>query len=192
MKKIILILLFLATQFPLFAGEGMWLPLFLEQLNEKDMQAAGMKFTAADIYSVNKSSMKDGVVLFGRGCTAELISPEGLLLTNYHCGFGQIQTHSSVDHDYIRNGFWSQSIKEELPCPGLTVTFIIRMEEVTDQVLHAIPEGASEEIRAASVKVVSEEIRKNAIGNTHYDAQVAIFRYSFGRLTACFYWQVWW
>ncbi|HEX5001250.1 MAG TPA: S46 family peptidase [Bacteroidia bacterium] len=175
MKKILLLLLILANQSPLFAGEGMWLPLFLEQLNEKDMQTAGMKFTAADIYSVNSSSMKDGVVLFGRGCTAELISPEGLLLTNYHCGFGQIQTHSSVDHDYINNGFWSQSMKEEIPCPGLTVTFIIRMEEVTERVLHAIPEGASEAIRAASVKVVSEEISKDAIGNTHYDAQVKSF-----------------
>ena len=87
------------------AGEGMWIPMLLEQLNEKEMTDMGMRITADDIYSINESSMKDAIVLFGRGCTAEIISGEGLLLTNHHCGFGQIQKHSSVEHDYLTDGF---------------------------------------------------------------------------------------
>lgn len=109
------------------ADEGMWLPsLIAERIG--DMQSKGFKLSAEDIYSVNQASLKDAVVLFGSGCTGEVISPEGLLLTNHHCGYGQIQRHSSVEHDYLRDGFWAMSREEELPNKGLTVSFLERME----------------------------------------------------------------
>jgi hypothetical protein len=140
MKKIILslfiILTYLAT--PIFAGEGMWLPLLLKQLNEKEMQAMGMKITAEDIYSINKGSLKDAIVQFGGGCTASLISNSGLLLTNHHCGFSQIQQHSTLEHNYVEDGFWSVSREDERACPGLTVMFIVSMEEVTGDVLKGV------------------------------------------------------
>ena len=134
-KSIIIIVISLFFKFSGMAGEGMWIPMLLEQLNEKEMKAMGMNITAEDIYSVNHSSLKDAIVLFGRGCTAEIISDQGLLLTNHHCGFGAIQRHSSIEHDYLTDGFWAMNQEEELPNPGLTVTLMIRMEEVTDQVL---------------------------------------------------------
>ena len=107
------------------ADEGMWLPSLISQ-RIGDMQEKGFKLNAEDIYSINQASLKDAVVLFGRGCTGELISPEGLLLTNHHCGYGQIQKHSSVEHDYLKDGFWAMSRAEELPNPGLSVSFLER------------------------------------------------------------------
>ena len=111
--------------------EGMWLPMLLNQLNETAMQQKGMKLTAEDIYSVNQSSLKDAIVSFGGFCTGEIISPEGLLLTNHHCGYGQVQAHSSVENDYLTNGFWAMNREQELPNPGLTATFIVRIDDVT-------------------------------------------------------------
>ena len=116
------------------ADEGMWLPSLISERIE-DMQAKGFELSAEDIYSINQASLKDAVVLFGRGCTGELISPEGLLITNHHCGYAQIQQHSSVEHDYLRDGFWAMTREEELPNPGLTVSFLEYMEDVTEQVL---------------------------------------------------------
>ena len=106
------------------ADEGMWLPSLISQ-RIGDMQAKGFRLTAEDIYSINQASLKDAVVLFGSGCTGELISPEGLLITNHHCGYGQIQSHSSVEHDYLRDGFWAMSREEELPNEGLEVRFTV-------------------------------------------------------------------
>ena len=137
------------------ADEGMWLPSLISQ-RITDMQAKGFRLNAEDIYSINEASLKDAVVLFGRGCTGELVSPEGLLLTNHHCGYGQIQKHSSVDHDYLRDGFWAMSRAEELPNKGLTVSFLDRMEDVTDIVLKGYDQSMSEEERAALVKKNSE------------------------------------
>lgn len=117
-----------------YADEGMWLPsLISERIG--DMQSKGFRLSAEDIYSVNQASLKDAVVLFGRGCTGEVISAEGLLLTNHHCGYGQIQKHSSVEHDYLRDGFWAMSREEELPNKGLSVSFLERMEDVTSVIL---------------------------------------------------------
>jgi len=113
-----------------FADEGMWLPSLISS-RIKDMRSKGFRLTAEDIYSINKASMKDAVVLFGRGCTGELVSGKGLLLTNHHCGYGSIQKLSSVDHDYLTYGFWAKSRREELPCEGLTVDFLVRMEDIT-------------------------------------------------------------
>ena len=120
----------LASMNVLQAKEGMWIPTLLN-LVEGDMQAMGLKLTAEDIYSINNSSLKDAVVHFNGGCTAEMVSAEGLLLTNHHCGYGQIQQHSTVDNDLLTNGFWAMSRDEELPNPGLTCTFIDRIEDVT-------------------------------------------------------------
>jgi hypothetical protein len=123
------------------ADEGMWIPLLIEKYNIKLMQEKGFKLSAEDIYSVNKACMKDAVVQFGGGCTGEVISDEGLLITNHHCGYGQIQRHSTLEHDYLTNGFWAMSKEEELPDPGLTVTFLKRMEDVTDKVIKGTSEA---------------------------------------------------
>ena len=141
------------------ADEGMWLPSLIGQ-RITDMQAKGFKLTADDIYNINQASLKDAVVLFGRGCTGELISPEGLLLTNHHCGYGQIQQHSSVEHDYLRDGFWAMSRKEELPNKGLTVSFLERMEDVTPIILKGYDAGMNEAERSELVKKNSAELIK--------------------------------
>src|SRR5689334_19981184 len=118
------------------ADEGMWLPLLLEKLNEKEMKSLGMKISAKDIYSVNSGSLKDAIVSFGGFCTGELISSKGLVLTNHHCGFDAVQNHSTLDHNYIRDGFWAKNYGEELTNPGLFATFIVRIEDVTKAVLN--------------------------------------------------------
>ena len=133
------------------ADEGMWLPSLISQ-RIADMQEKGFKLDAEDIYSINKASLKDAVVLFGRGCTGELISPEGLLLTNHHCGYAQIQQHSSVEHDYLKEGFWAMNRDEELPNPGLSVSFLERMEDVTESILEGYEAGMDEDQRAKLVK----------------------------------------
>ena len=118
--------------FTAIADEGMWLPQLLKAMNEGDMQANGLKLTAEDLYSVNNSSLKDAIVSLGGGsCTAEMISSEGLMLTNHHCAFGSIQEHSSISNDYLKNGFWAMSRDEELPNEGLTASFLISIENCT-------------------------------------------------------------
>ena len=144
------------------ADEGMWLPSLVSQ-RIADMQEKGFRLSAEDIYSVNQASLKDAVVLFGRGCTGELISPEGLLVTNHHCGYGQIQKHSSVEHDYLKDGFWAMSRAEELPNKGLTVSFLERMEDVTDAVLKGYEPSMSEEQRVEIVKNNSKAIIDEAV-----------------------------
>ena len=143
------------------ADEGMWLPSLISQ-RIGDMQEKGFKLDADDIYSINQASLKDAVVLFARGCTGELISPEGLLLTNHHCGYSQIQQHSSVEHDYLKDGFWAMSRKEELPNKGLTVSFLDRMEDVTSVILKGYEPTMTEEQRVELVKKNSEALIKEA------------------------------
>ena len=163
MKKLLFLFVFLlmgATQ--MRADEGMWLPSeILKKI--KDIQSQGFKLTAEDIYSVNQSSLKDAVVRFGGGCTGELISPEGLLITNHHCGYGQIQSHSSVEHDYLKDGFWAMSRAEELPNPGLTVSFLEYMVDVTDEVLKGYRKRMTEEKRIALVEKNSKKIEERAV-----------------------------
>ena len=139
------------------ADEGMWLPSLISQ-RIADMQEKGFRLDAEDIYSINEASLKDAVVLFGRGCTGELISPEGLLLTNHHCGYSQIQQHSSVEHDYLRDGFWAMSREEELPNKGLSVSFLERMEDVTDLILNGYTPDMTEDERIAIVKKNSKTL----------------------------------
>jgi hypothetical protein len=176
MKKLLLpFILLLTSRFIAIADEGMWLPIFLKQLNEQDMKAKGMKISAEDIYSVNQSSMKDAVVLFGGGCTGEIISDQGLLLTNHHCGFSQIQSHSSLENDYLKYGFWAQKAEQELACPGLTATFIVKIEDVTAQIIGKIAPDLSESEREAKIKELSALLEKQAIEGTHYGANVRSF-----------------
>ena len=137
MRKFNLILLIsLLVYGSAVADEGMWLPSLISKLNINEMQKMGCELSAEEIYSINNSSLKDAVVALDHGsCTAELVSKDGLLLTNHHCGFGEIQSHSSVEHDYLTDGFWAMSREEELPNPGKTVTFLVEVEDVTDKVL---------------------------------------------------------
>ena len=162
-KTILLAVLLTVTLFPLKADEGMWLPALISQ-RIADMQAKGLKLSAEDIYSVNQASLKDAVVLFGSGCTGELVSDEGLLFTNHHCGYSYIQKHSSVEHDYLKDGFWALNRGEELPNPGLTVRFLERMEDVTAQVLKGYKPGKMDELdRIRIVKKNSEKLKEQAV-----------------------------
>ena len=163
----ILILMISASIFQKsYAGEGMWLPLFLKSLNEAEMQSMGMKISAEDIYSVNKGSLKDAIVHFGGFCTSEIISDQGLLLTNHHCGYGQIQSHSSVDNNLLKDGFWAKTKAEELSNPGLTATFINEIIDVTDDVLRKVNDKMSDTERQSiidsNLEIVRAEIKKSA------------------------------
>ena len=160
---------------PVFADEGMWLPLLLQQ-NQEDMQRSGLRLTAEDIYSINQSSLKDAIVQFGGGCTGEVVSPQGLLLTNHHCGFDYIQSHSSVKHDYLTLGFWAQSMQEELPCPGLEVRFLKEMRDVTEAVLDGLSDDMPEAARQDSVKARSGRLREEFAG-ANIDVRVLPFYY---------------
>ncbi|MDR2910183.1 MAG: S46 family peptidase [Bacteroidales bacterium] len=158
------------------ADEGMWLPSLIHKLNINDMQQMGFKLNAEDVYSINNSSLKDAVAALDRGsCTAELISNEGLLLTNHHCGFDEIQKHSSVENDYLRDGFWAQSKNQELPNPDKTVTFLIRMENVTGKVLSELNDTMSEDERNRKIREISLQLEREAVRNTHYETYVRSF-----------------
>lgn len=143
-----------------YAGEGMWLPQLLKLLNENEMKSMGMKISADDIYSVNKGSLKDAIVHFGGFCTSEIISPNGLLLTNHHCGYGQIQSHSTVENNLIKNGFWAKNYKEELPNQGLTATFIDYIDDVSTKVLTGIKPEMSATERQSLIDKNLADVRK--------------------------------
>ena len=178
MKKIVLLLLalFCLKGVPALADEGMWVPALI-QSRIKDMKAKGFKLTAEDIYSINRSSLKDAVLLFGSGCTGEVISDEGLFLTNHHCGYYFIGSHSSVEHDYLTNGFWAMNRSEELPNPGLTVSFLIRMEDVTDRALKGVGDEMPQAERDSMVKANAAGVIAKATAGTHYEAAVEPFYY---------------
>ena len=166
MKKLIISLAALALSASVVADEGMWLPCLIgERL--ADMKEKGFELSAEDIYSINQASLKDAIVLFGRGCSGELVSAEGLLLTNHHCGYGQIQSHSTVEHDYLTNGFWAMSREEELPNPGLTVSFLVRMEDVTERVVAGEPTKAIV-AEATEGGKYSASVESLYYGNRHY------------------------
>ncbi len=178
MKKILAVIIYcLLSVACCLADEGMWLPTLLKSMNESDMQKLGCKLTADQIYSVNKSSLKDAVLLFGGGCTGEVISDQGLLITNHHCGYGQIQSHSSVEHDYLTDGFWAKDKKDELKCPGLTVSFVVRIVDVTSKVLEGIAGDITEAKRDSILAVRIKAIEKDSVVGTHYNARVRQFYY---------------
>jgi hypothetical protein len=157
------------------ADEGMWLPQLLAQLNEKQMKSMGMKISAADIYNINKGSLKDAIVSFGGFCTGEVISSKGLVLTNHHCGFDAIQNHSTIQNNYIRDGFWARNNAEEIPNPGLFVTFIIRIDDVTKQVLNGVTKNMDEKERQSAIDKNIAELRKNVKKESYQDSFIRAF-----------------
>lgn len=177
MKRFIAAICVAAMLIPtLVAKEGMWIPLLLGTLNEADMQAMGMRLSAEDIYSANQSSLKDAIVKFGSGCTGEIVSRDGLLFTNHHCGYSQIQSHSSLENDYLADGFWAMNRSEELTNPGLSVTFIVRIEDVSEQILAGL-EGMSEEEREQTIAQRIQEVGDATVAGTHYEYEIKPFYY---------------
>ena len=170
-KGSVSILILLISICSAWAKEGMWIPTLLTKYNIEEMKQMGFRLNAEDIYSVNHASMKDAVVLFGSGCTGELISNEGLLITNHHCGFDAIQNHSSVEHDYLTGGFWAKNHQEELPNPELTVRFLSRMEDVTVKVL-ANTEGLPKDSVSAVMQRNTKQITEEATEKGKYEATV--------------------
>lgn len=164
MKKTVLgiaaLTLALASPLRSAADEGMWLLPFIEKMNIEQMKAKGLRLDAKDIYDLNNTSLKDAIVIFGGGCTGEIISPNGLVATNHHCGYGSIQQHSTVEHDYLKNGFWAATQAEELPTPGLAVTFIRGIRDVTPEVLAKVKPGMTEAERNEAIKKASDKIAK--------------------------------
>ncbi len=176
MKKIFLIgLLFLAGLFIAKADEGMWLPQLLELINEKRMKSLGMKISAKDIYSINKGSLKDAILIFGGGCTGEVISEKGLVLTNHHCGYGNIQKHSTLENNYLRDGFWAARQGEELPNPGLSVTFIVRIDDVSKKVMQGVAATNTESERQSLIDKNINELKKTVKKETYQEIQVRPF-----------------
>lgn len=177
-KTLLFALLFsLFTTLQSSADEGMWIPMLLEQLNEKEMRDMGMRLTAKDIYDINNSSLKDAILLFGGGCTAEIISAEGLILTNHHCGYREIQSHSTIQHDYLRDGFWAQNHNEELPSDNLSVSRLVRMEDVTAKMLEGIKPEMTEKVRDSVLKINRKSIEAAASKENTYEAKVRDFYY---------------
>lgn len=159
--KIYICFLLIFSHLSVKADEGMWLPQLLNKLNESRMKSLGMKISAEDIYSINKGSLKDAIVSFGGFCTGEVISDQGLLLTNHHCGFGMIQQHSSIQNNYIRDGFWAMNRSQELPNAGLFATFIVRIDDVTVAVMKGVTKGMDEAARQSLIDKNIAEVRRN-------------------------------
>ena len=178
MKKIVLVFCLLTSVFAKAANtpdEGMWLPMFVERLNYVDMQKMGLHLTAEELYSINHSSLKDAIVSLGGFCTAEVVSPEGLLFTNHHCGYDAIQNHSSVEHDYLTDGFWAMSKAEELPNEGLFISFLIRMDDMTAEVLGAVTADMDEAARGAAITKKVDELKKAATEDGKYEVELKSF-----------------
>ena len=176
MKKLFTLVAITMLAMPMYADEGMWIPMLLQR-NEAAMQRAGMRISAQDIYDINNASLKDAVLLFGGGCTGEFVSHEGLVLTNHHCGYSYIVKHSTVEHDYLTNGFWAMKRDQEIPCPGLSVTRLVRMEDVTAQVLEGVTDETIEADREKIVENNISRICEEAVEGTHYKAIIEPFYY---------------
>lgn len=154
---------------------GMWIPSLLKGMNETEMASLGSKLTASDIYNINQSSLKDAIGHFNGGCTSEVISPKGLLLTNHHCGYSQIQSHSSLENDYLKDGFWAMDYSEELPNEGLYVEFIVRIEDVTDKVLEGITDSMTEKEKQSAIDKNSNTLQAQVTKETWQDSKVKSF-----------------
>jgi hypothetical protein len=176
MKRVLFILMCIGLGSGALADEGMWLPLHIERLNYRDMDKMGLQLTADEIYSINHSSLKDAIVNLGGGfCTGEIISDAGLMLTNHHCGYSFIQRHSTVENDILTNGFWAQTKEDELPNEGLYVQFLVRMEDVTKDVLKKVKDKMTDTERNYAIETAIEEITKTVKGTSHYDVVVKSF-----------------
>ena len=159
-KRLFFLVAILSLLFIAKADEGMWLPYLLNRQNVESMEALGCKLTPEEIFSFNQSSIKDAIVQFGRGCTGEIISAEGLLLTNHHCGLSQVQSHATPEKDYLTDGFWAYSKKEELPNPGLTVSFLVSVKEVTEDILKGVNDDMDLENRAEVIRKAIDKLKK--------------------------------
>lgn len=177
MKKRLTILLLIIFSLNIHADEGMWIPLLLEKYTITDMQEKGFKLTAEDIYSINQASLKDAIVIFGRGCTGEVVSDEGLLFTNHHCGYGYIQSHSSVEKDYLQNGFWAMDRSMELPNENISATFLVRIEDVTKAVFEGLEKDADERESQKLIQANIKSLVELATAENHYTATVMPFYY---------------
>ena len=180
MKKNILVLLIVGLLTTTFASkakadEGMWLPFLIKRLNYVDMQKEGLKLTPEEIYSANHSSLKDAIIQLGNGCTGEIISKEGLILTNHHCGFGSIQSHSTVEHDYLTDGFWAMTKDQELTNPGFFVKFLVRIEDVSENVLSNMKPEMTEAERNNAAKLIIAELKEAASEKGRYDVVIKPF-----------------
>ncbi len=181
MKKLIIVLtgyFLLGSNLIVKSDEGMWLPLLVEKLNHADMQKMGLKLSADEIYSINHSSIKDAIVKLNIGggfCTGSVISDEGLLLTNHHCALDYIQQHSTVEADYVKDGFLAKEKREELRNDNISVTFLIRMEDVTQKILPNLKSGMTEEERNNAIEEISTKLEEEAIKETYYTAEVKSF-----------------
>lgn len=171
--KLLFIALFSTTMFA--QQGGMWVPSLLAGMNESEMKSLGMKMSASDIYDVNNSSLKDAIAHFNGGCTSEVISPQGLLLTNHHCGYGEIQSHSSVENDYLQDGFWAMDLSEELPNPDLDVTFIVKIEDVTTQAFAGTENLSTEADKQAQIERNIAKIRSDYAKEDWQDTSVRAF-----------------
>ena len=168
---IVLVLISIQT----FADEGMWLPQLLQTLNEKQMKKLGMKINASDIYNINKGSLKDAIVSLGGFCTAEVISNQGLILTNHHCGFDAVQNHSSLEHNYIRDGFWAYNKNQELQNQGLFVSFIISIDEVTNAIMKEVNSSMTEKERQSVIDKNIAQLKKDYKKETYQDIIIRPF-----------------
>jgi len=177
MKKIIIFLLSLFFLFPIFstADEGMWLLPKVKEFNIDTMRKYGLNLSAEEIYSVSNPSLKDAVVVFGGGCTGEVVSSEGLVFTNHHCGFEAIQSISSVDRDYLKDGFWATDKKTEIPCKDLTVSFLVRFDDVTDSIIPFLPDTLSEKNRKEVIDSIKIKLCKVASDSGRYETEVKDF-----------------
>ena len=174
-KYILLVVICFSILVKGYAEEGMWLPQLLQSLNEKQMKQLGMKISAADIYSISKGSLKDAIVSFGGFCTAEVISEQGLILTNHHCGFDAIQNHSSLQNNYIRDGFWAYNKGQELTNPGLFATFIVRIDDVTATVLNGVTNNLTEKERQSAIDKNLATLKGNVKKETYQEVLIRPF-----------------
>ena len=180
MRKIALCFLaFILIALPSLADEGMWIPMLLKKYNIEDMQKAGFKLTAEDIYDINQASLKDAVIGLGREdspfhhfCTGEIVSDQGLVITNHHCSFGMIQAHSSLEHNYLRDGFWAKTQKDELTNPNITASILVRMEDVTDKINAAVKDEMPEAERAKIIKDICRKLETEAVKGTNLKANI--------------------
>ncbi|MDP2723960.1 MAG: S46 family peptidase, partial [Bacteroidales bacterium] len=184
MKKGILILMTLVVMagVKVKADEGMWLPMFIERLNYVDMEKMGLQLTPEEIYSVNHASLKDAIIGLSEGpnpqgyfCTGELVSKQGLMFTNHHCGYDAIQKHSSLEHDYLADGFWAMSMDEELPNEGLSASILYRMADVTDSIVPFLSDTLSAAERTAAIREITSRLKKQASEDGKYNVVVKGF-----------------
>lgn len=175
MKSLLLVTAILVLFVQVSARNGMWMPQYLDTWNETEMQAMGSKLKASDIYSEEHPSLKDAVVHFGGGCTGEVVSADGLLFTNHHCGYSQIQSLSTLGNNYLKNGFWAESQENELPCPGLVISFVREMREVTGLILSQIPDDISGKDRENRIKILSDSLEKKYSSGDSIKASIQSF-----------------